>query len=372
MPENTATGTSDEDRRSARNLFSPGRMYLEVRHGVPPWQHVLYVSVALLASLLVSLAVLAANGVNARAAYEEFIVLTFFDKTGLGNILVQCSPMILAGLGAALAFRVNFWNIGIEGQFFLGAVGATIIAIYDVGPEASRIYGMFVLAFALGALWIALPVFLKVRLGVNEVVTTLLLNYIAFYFVMNQVYGPWQDPVDRFYHSEQFEAFERLPQLGWERLHAGIFIGLAATALVWWLMERSRFGLLARFVGANPRMSLAAGVDVSFVVVGFALLSGALSGTAGYVMAAAQEFRLTPSMAAGYGFSGIVIAFLARNNPMAVLAIAFLMGGLFVAGQSVKVFYGLPHALVGLLQAVIVLSVTASDFFVRYRMRRVR
>ena len=214
--------------------------------------------------------------------------------------------------------------------------------------------------------------FLKVHLGISEVITTLLLNYVAFYFVMNQVYGPWQDPVDRFYHSERFETFERLPQLGWERLHAGILIGLAATALTWWLMERSRFGLLARFVGANPRMSLAVGINVPVVVIGFALLSGALSGTAGYVMAAAQEFRLTPSMAAGYGFSGIVIAFLARNNPLAVLAVAFLMGGLFVAGQNVKAFYGLPHALVGLLQAVIVLSVAASDFFVRYRMRWAR
>ena len=134
MPESIAPGTRYKGRRASWNPLIPGRVYLEVKHGVPLWQHVLYVSAALAASLLISLAVLAANGVGARTAYEEFIVLTFFDRAGLGNILVQCSPMILAGLGAALAFRVNFWNIGIEGQFFFGAVGATIIAIYDIGP----------------------------------------------------------------------------------------------------------------------------------------------------------------------------------------------------------------------------------------------
>jgi simple sugar transport system permease protein len=372
MPEPAATTPVAARSLRTRRRFSLGRLYLEVRRDVPAWQHVSFVLAALVFGLSVSLVILGINGVSPATAYEEFIVLTFFDRAGLGDVLVQCSPMILVGLSAALAFRVDFWNIGIEGQFFFGAIGATIIAIYDLGPESSRIYTMFLLAFVLGALWIVVPVFLKVRWGINEVITTLLLNYLAFNFVLNQVYGAWQDPVDNFHHSEKFELFERLPQLGWERVHFGIVIAVAATALVWWLMERSRFGVLARFVGTNPRMSLAVGVNVWLVVAGFAMLSGALSGAAGYVMAAAQEFRLTPSMAAGYGFSGIVIAFLSRNNAIAVLIVAFLMGGLFVAGQSIKVFHGLPHALVGLLQAIIVLSVVASDFFVRYRVRLAR
>jgi len=349
-----------------------GRLYLEVRQSIPAWKHILFVSLSLLVGLVICVVVLAISGVDLSSVFEEFIIMTFFDSIGLANILVQASPLVLVGLSAAIAFRVNFWNIGIEGQFFMGVVGATMIAFYNVGPADFRIYLMFVFACIFGAAWTLAPVLLKVRLGVNEVITTLLLNYIAYYFVLNQIYGPWQDPVDRFSHTEKYDVVERLPLLGWEQVHAGLFFSIAAVALIWWLLERSRFGLYARFVGANARMALAAGVPVVTVIVVSVLLSGALSGAAGYVMAAAQEFRMTPSMAAGYGFSGIVIAFLARNHPIGVLGVAFLMGGLYVAGQSIKVFYSLPAATVGLIQAIIVLSVTASDFFIRYRLHRAR
>jgi simple sugar transport system permease protein len=213
---------------------------------------------------------------------------------------------------------------------------------------------------------------LKLRLGVNEIITTLLLNYVAFYFVMNQVYGPWQDQVTHFPHSQLFDEAERMPPLGWQNVHSGLVLSLVAAALVWWLMERSRFGAYMRFVGANPRMSLAVGVPVTFVVFAAVALSGALSGAAGFIVTAAQEYRLSPTLAAGFGFSGIVIAFLARNNPLGVVVVAFLLGGLYVAGQNLKVFYELPASVVGLLQAIIVMCVACSEFVIRHRLRWVR
>lgn len=356
---------------AARPRF--GRLNLEVRQSLPAWKRGLFIALSLGVGLGISVAILLLSGVGLASIFEEFVILTFLDPKNLSHVLVECSPLILAGLSAAVAFRVRFWNIGIEGQFFWGAIGATAIAIHDIGPVDGRILLMMALALLGGLFWTLLPVGLKLRLGTNEIITTLLLNYVAYLFVMNQVYGPWQDRTDFFPHSPLFESpHERLPRLGWEGIHAGLPLALLITALVWWIVERSRFGTYMRFVGANDRMALAVGLPVGLVIFGAVALSGALAGAAGFVMAAAQEFRLSPTLAEGYGFSGIVIAFLARNNPVAVAVVAFLIGGLYVAGQSLQVFYGLPAALVGLMQAIIVMSVAGSEFLVRHRLKWVR
>ena len=349
-----------------------GRLNLEVRQSIGKIKHAGFIALSLAIGLGISVAILVFAGVEPANIFEEFIVLTFFDRLGLSSVLIECSPLILVGLSAAVAFRVNFWNIGIEGQFFWGAIGATIIAIFDVGPPSMRIGLMLIFSLAGGFLWVAPPALLKIRLGVNEVISTLLLNYVAYLFVLNQVYGAWQDKKERFPHSEAFDAVERLPMIGWEKVHIGLVFSVIAVAVVWWVMQKSRLGVYMRFVGTNPQMALAAGIPVGLTVFVAVGLSGALSGAAGFVMAAAQEHRLTGTMAAGYGFSGIMIAFLARNNPGAVLVVAFLIGGLFAAGQSVKVFYSLPQALVSLNQAIIVMCVAASDFLVRYRVRWAR
>ena len=364
MPDSPASAVEPEFRTS-RKL---GRITLVVRQSIPVWLHGLILVLALVVGMLISVIILAVSGVDVSGIYEEFILLTFFDRLGLSSVLIECSPLILVGLSAALAFRVNFWNIGIEGQFFWGVIFATAIAIWDVGPPETRVILMFVAACLGGFMWTLIPSFLKIRLGVNEIISTLLLNYVAYLFALNQVYGAWQDPNERFPHSEKFDVAEQLPRLGWEKVDAGLLIGLALVAVIWWLVERSRFGAYSRIVGSNARMALAAGVPVGMIIflsVGF---SGALSGAAGFVMAAGQEFRLTGTMAAGYGFSGIMIAFLARNNPIAVLLVAFLVGGLYVGGLSIKSFYGLPEAMVQLIQAIIVLCVAASHFFVSYRL----
>ncbi len=348
------------------------RLRLEVRQRLPFWHHALLIALSIAVGLGISLAILALAGVAPGGVFDEFIGYTFFDAAGLSNVLVETGPLTLVGLSAAIAFRVQFWNIGIEGQFFFGVIGATFFTVYGIGDPSYRIVLMAAGAIIGGALWTVVPAFLKLRLGVNEIITTLLLNYVALRFVEHLVYGAWQDPTAQFPRTAQYQDFERLPLLGWQRVDAGLIVALVATLVIWWLMSASRFGRYMRFVGANPRMSLAVGVPVTLVVFGAVLASGALSGLAGYAMAAAQEFRLTPSMAAGYGFSGIVIAFLARNNPVLVLVVAFLFGGLYVGGQSLQVFYNLPTALVGLIQATIVMCLAGADFMIRYRMHLVR
>jgi simple sugar transport system permease protein len=365
-------GQGASPQQPSRRGLTMGRLNLEIRQSLPAWKHAVFLLLSLLAGFAISAGVLAANGVDVSSIYEEFIVFTFFDRLGLSSVLIQCSPLILVGLSAAVAFRVQFWNIGIEGQFFFGAIGGTLVAIHDWGPPEIRLGLMFVAALIGGFLWMLVPALLKLKLGVNEIITTLLLNYVAFYFVMNQVYGPWKDRTDNFPHTQLFDSVERLPPLGWEKVHSGLVLSLVLAALVWWLMQRSRFGAYMRFVGANPRMALAVGVPVTLVVFLAAALSGALSGAAGFVMTAAQEYRLSPTLAYGYVFSGIVIAFLARNNPIGVVVVAFLLGGLYVAGQNLKVFYELPASVVGLIEAIIVMCVASSEFLIRHRLRWVR
>jgi len=358
---NDAAGAASRDSRGGF-----GRVTLEVRQRLPAWKHGLFLAISLAAGLLISVAVLWMSGVGPVGIYEEFILYTFFNAKGLSNVLVECTPLILVGLSAALAFRVQFWNIGLEGQLILGGMGAAFFALNDFGPPETRLALMMIGGLAGGALWTLIPLALKLKLNVNEIISTLLLNYVAFQLLQDRLYGGWQD-VDRFPHSPQFDVAERLPRIGFGDVDSGIYLAVLAGIVVWWLIDRSRFGLFMTFVGSNARMSKAVGLPVTAVVVGTVLLSGALSGLAGAVIVSGQEYRLTTTFAGGYLFSGIVIAFLARNNPIAAMLVAFLLGGLYVGGQSIQVFYNLPAGVIDLLQAIIVMCVTASELFVRYR-----
>lgn len=317
--------------------------------------------------LAISLILIIAFGVDATNIFEEFIVLTFFDSAGLANVMLEWGPLILVGLAASIAFSVQFWNIGIEGQVTLGAVGAAAVAITNGGPAETRLFVMAIAGMGAAVVWIGVPLFLKLRLGVNEIISTLMLNYVAGLFVMNQLFGSWQDPADHYHHTEKFDPIERLPQIGWGQVEVGLFIALGVALLIWVLTQKSRFGIYMRLVGSNRDMALATGVPVLAVLMVAVGLSGGLSGLAGFVLSSGQEYRLTPFLTIGFGFSGIVIAFLARNNPLGVVVVAFLMAGLFVAGDSLQVFYGLPAAMVGLIQALMVMCVVGSEFFVRYR-----
>lgn len=367
MPERDGTLTErlPADAGGGRSGF--GRPILEVRQHLPAWKHAAFLLAGLGVGLFVCIVVLMMAGVPPKGVYEEFVLYTFFQPKGLANVLVECTPLILVGLAAAVAFRVQFWNIGLEGQFVLGGMGAAAVALFDIGPEPVRLPLMILGALIGGALWTVLPVLLKLRLGVNEIISTLLLNYVAVLLLQDRIYGSWQDPVDRFPHTRQFDIVERLPRIGFGDVNWGLAVALVAALVVWWLVERSRFGLYMRFVGSNPNMSRAIGLPVAAVIVGAVLLSGALAGLAGFVVAAGQEYRLTGSFMTGYLFSGIVIAFLARNSPAAAVLVAFLLGGLYVGGQSLQVFYNLSAGIIDLLQAIVVISVTASELFVRYR-----
>jgi simple sugar transport system permease protein len=184
------------------------------------------------------------------------------------------------------------------------------------------------------------------------------------------VYGPWLDPKDSFPHSPAFPDAARLPAFG--SVGAGLVIAMVMALAAWWLASGTRLGMYMRFVQANPRMAGALGVPLRATLLASVLLSAAGAGLAGFVIAAGEEGRLTQSFFAGYGFSGILIAFLARNNPLAAIPVSLAMAWLFVTGQSLQVFYQIPFSMVQLIQAIIVIAVAASEFSVRHSVRLVR
>lgn len=346
-----------------------GRINLEIRDDMPMWRQSLAFLAGVAAGLAVSVLILIASGVGPSALIDEFVVFIFTSPKNVSAVLVQAGPLIIVGLSAGIAFKARFWNIGIEGQVIFGAIGATLVAINNIGPEFLRLPIMALFATLGGMAWVILPALLKLRLQINEIITTLLMNYIAFNFLLHLLYGSWQDPVSSFPHSQQFESFERLAPLGWQNLNMSLLIAAILVVLCFWFMVKSRFGFQLNFVHSNARMAKALGVRVAVLTLTAALLSGALSGLAGFAISAGIESRMTQSFFIGYGFSGILIAFLARNNPLGIVAVAILVATLMVAGQSLQVFYQIPFAMVQLIQAIIVICVAASEFFIRHRMR---
>src|SRR5882724_13192656 len=305
----------DDFSRQADSLISPapsasrglGRLTLDVRQDLSPWKRAAFVGSSLVFGLAISIAILAAAGIPPLTLASELAgVLT---AENLRGVLVQAAPLILVGLGASLAFRIGFWNLGIEGQMIFGGIFAAAISIHDVGPQATRLLLMGSAAALGGALWVLLVVFLKNRFRVNEIIATLLLNYVAMYFLFHLLYGAWQDSKTAFPQSTPLRAFERLPDIG-SGINSGFAIAIGAVALAGWLVHLSRAGFYMRFISANPGMAKVVGVPIGAITFGVVAASGAAAGLAGFVNVAGQEGRLTQSFFNGYVFSGVLIAFL--------------------------------------------------------------
>ncbi|PKU23445.1 ABC transporter permease [Telmatospirillum siberiense] len=350
------------------SFLPAGRLNLEIRTNLAMGRQMLILVGAALIGILVSAAILVAAGVPFGELLSEFVIQTLLDPASRQAVLAQAGPLVLVGLAGSVAFRTRFWNLGLEGQMIWGSIAATALSVFDFGPPGVRLPLMLAAAATAGLAWSGLAFYLKERFRVNEIISTLLLNYVALYLLLDLLYGAWQDPKDSFPHSPQFRDFERLPDWGWP-IHGELLLALLATVAVFWLLSLSRFGLYIRFVHENKGAARALGVPVRAVMLASVLLSGALAGWGGFIITDVQEGRLTQSFFDGYGFSGILIAFLARNNPLAAAMVAVLIAVLFVTGQSLQIFYQIPFSMVQLIEAIIVMTVAASEFLIRHRLR---
>lgn len=337
------------------------------RQHTPVWLSAVSLLAGIGLGLLLATLLLLSNGVDLNGIVNEFILYSFTSSRGLAQTLAKATSLLLVGLASAVALKLRFWNIGVDGQVWLGAIAASGIAIHDVGPPSLRLWLMALAAMFAAAVWIGIPVLLRLKLGVNEVISTLMLSYVAFLLAQHFLYGSWRDPSTSFPVTENFDVeTEQLARIGFGYVHSGIWLALIAAALVSYLMLVSRFGFYLTAVGLNPKGAKAAGLPVTLIIVVAVLIAGGLCGLAGYTIVAGQEYRLTQYIAHGYTFSAILIAFLARFNPVSVIPVAFIIAGLFTAGDTLKTFYQLPLALILIVESLILLSVVGVDFFARY------
>lgn len=315
-------------------------------------------------------ALLIQAGVPADMLFEDLILQVFFQADGLAQTLTLSIPLILVGLTAALALRVRFWNIGIEGQLWLGAIAAMAVSIYGIGSDSYRWLLMLLAAMAGGALWIAIPLALKERFQASELVVTLLLSNVAYQLLLHLLFGIWRDPTQSFPVSPAIMTDERLTKLGFGNLHTGLFVSIGMVLCVTWMMERSRFGFQSRILGANRQVAQASGIAVGGTLIVMVLLSGAMAGLAGGLLVTGTEYRLTQHLGWNMTFSGIVIAFIARFRPVWVLPVAVILAGVYNAGASLKVFYGLTEATILLMQGLVLLSLLWCQFMAAFRIDR--
>lgn len=367
--------SDSELTKSTPGFKLPFKIKIEPRVDDPPrWYSPMLSVIAVVIALLIGALVIWIAGGNPWAAYAHIARFSFGSVGVLSDTLVKATPLILVGLACSLAFRMKLWNIGAEGQFFLGAFGASLVVLLPVLPEDAPQW-LFILTMILsgmlfGALWGFIPGFLKARYNVNEIISTLMMNYIAIEWNNYFIYAVWSE--GGFQMSRMFQRNAWLPRLSdlSERMpffrglttHMGLVFALVAAVVIWWILARSQWGYEIRLIGDNPRAAEYAGVSIKKNIILVMMLSGALAGLAGMSEITGVVHRLQGAISPGYGFTGIIIAWLAKLNPIAVILASILFGALILAGREVQ-----PAGIPTLIQGVIMVSLIASDYFLRNR-----
>jgi ABC-type uncharacterized transport system permease subunit len=331
---------------------------------------------AIVAAIVVTGFIFWAYGVNPFTAYATIVERTLLNSRGLSEVVRKSIPLLLVGVGLVLAFRAQFWNIGAEGQILAGAVGASGVALFVPLPSFVAIPAMFVAGFIAGALWGFLPAILKVRLGVNEIITTLMMNYIALYIVRWLINGPWKgESAVGFPYSDMFDRSVWLPTFGTTRLHwPTLVLGLFLAVFVAFLVTRMRLGFEIRLMGENPIAARYAGVNILFATTMLVALSAGAAGLAGVGEVAGIHHRLIEpnSISLGFGYTAIIVAMLARGSPIAAVFTALFLGWVFASGDIMKVTLGLPFQITGVINGLVLLFIISSEPLLRFRIERIR
>ena len=352
------------------------RLEIEPRQGVGQWTTLGAPLLAVLVTLLLGALMFAALGKDPVRALYVYFVEPLTDPWSLHEVAVKAAPLILIAAGLTVCFRSNNWNIGAEGQFTLGAIAAGALPV--LLPDATGAWllpAMMILAMAGGAAWGAIPAVLKNRFGTNEILVSLMLVYVSTLLLDWLVRGPWRNPGGfNFPETRSFGAdaiiTEIVSQGAWGgRANWGIVIAVIAAVAVWLLLSRTLKGFEVTVTGASPKAARFAGFDARRTTLFAFLLSGALAGLAGMIEVSGAIGQLRPQISPGYGFTAIIVAFLARLNPLGAILAGLLLALTFIGGEAAQLSLGLSERIARVFQGLLLFSVLASDTLARYHVR---
>ncbi len=347
---------------------------LVLRGREPRWLAAGLVLVAVALVFAVTAGPIRAAGANPTAAYQRYLLTPLTGTESLTEVLLAATPILFTGLAVAVAFRAGYFNIGAEGQFLAGAVAASIAGLYlpDL-PSLAAVPVALVLGALGGVAWAVVPAMLRVHFGIDEVVTTLLLNPVAFLLVQGLLNGPWSNPQSGFPVSDNFGAGYALPTaIPGSRVHAGLVIALVLAAAVWLVMSRTATGLRVRAVGLSPTAAGFSGIAVRRVQFRAALASGAVAGLGGAAQVLGVGHQLTTQVSGGYGYTGIVVATLGGLTAVGVVLVAALLGVITVGAQNASLVLQLPPQMGQIISSALLLVVVSVLVLRRYKLVRPR
>ncbi|QGP92582.1 Branched-chain amino acid transport system / permease component [Neomoorella glycerini] len=320
---------------------------------------------AVISALLIGSIVMVIVGYNPLVAYQAMFLGACGSKGSLSETLLKTIPLLFTGIGVAIAFKGRSFNIGAEGQFYMGALVVSWLGVVGKGiPAFLFIPMLLIVAFITGALYGALPGYLKARVGASEIVTTVMLNSIAIQLVSYMVQGPLQEP--RHFYPETAEILNTAKLgiiLPGTRLHAGLLLALLAAVLCYLLLYKTVLGYQIRAVGANAEAAEYAGINVKRNIVTTMALSGGLAGLAGAVEVMGVTWKLYQNISPGYGYTAIAVALLARENPLAVILSALLFGALNTGSNMMARSVNVPSVLSSLVQSLVIFFVVGYSVF---------
>ncbi len=328
--------------------------------------------IAVALTVLIALVVFAAAGHDPLRALVIFVTEPVADLYGVGELLIKAAPLVLIGVGLAVGFRANVWNVGAEGQLTLGGISGGFLALHFGAGGSPALLPAMVLAGALsGALWAAIPAYLRTRHNANEILVSLMLNYVAGLWLTYLVFGPWRDPAGfNFPQSAPLAPAALFPiVLEDTRLNISVFFALAAVAIGWVFMARSFIGFQLRVTGLAEGAARYAGFNTARAVWIGMLAGGFTAGIAGVGEIAGPLAQIFPTASPGYGYAAIIVAFVGRLHPLGILLAGLLMSFLYLAGDSAQMTLGLSSAVAGLFQGTMLFLLLAIDVFIHYRVR---
>lgn len=359
----------------------------ESRGGMVVLQKVATPLISVLLAMLVGSLIILASGHDPIAAFAALFKGSFGSPKAFGDTLLKSTPLIFTGLAVAYGFRAGLFNIGAEGQLFMGGLAATAFGLYVTGlPWAVTVTVMLLLSMLAGAAWAFIPAILKARIGAHEVITTMMFTYIARYFVSYLVVGPMKEPgqipqtpmiptdaqLPRFQSLVSEATIQAVPFLKLGRAHLGIIVAIVVAIVIWLILKYTTLGYENRAVGFNRWASENAGISVQWTTVKALCISGALAGLAGSVEVMGVHQRLHDSFSSGFGFTGIAVALLAKNHPLAVIPAALLFGALSAGAGTMQFEADVSQKIILVIQALVIFFVAAEEivlWFVRRRQK---